>query len=255
MRSVFVAFNLATAGMLAFATTAVAQHETASDIEDGERAFAGNCANCHGPDGDLIPGIDLGRGLFRRALTDQEIVDIIMNGIPNTPMPASPRMTVPQAERIVSYLRSLAAGGRDAVLVGNAPRGRDVFFGKGECTDCHAVNGRGTRHGPDLSNIGRERRATEIEVSLVDPAAEVQPTNRGYQVTLANGQVVRGRLLNHDTFSVQLIDTDERLRSFAKEELRNFGFIDTSMPAYGDRLTAQEIADLVSYLTSLQGQN
>ena len=255
MRSIVILLNLAVVGTLAFATPAGAQHETSSDIADGERAFASNCANCHGPDGDLIPGIDLGRGLFRRPLTDQEIVDIIINGIPNTPMPATPRMTAPQAERIVGYLRSRAAEGRDAVLVGDAARGRDVFFGKGECTDCHAVNGDGARHGPDLSRIGRERRATEIEASLIDPVAEVQPTNRSYQVTLANGNVVNGRLLNHDTFTVQLIDTNERLRSFSKDGLRDFGFVATSMPAYGETLAAQEIADLVSYLTSLQGQN
>jgi len=36
-----------------------AQHETAADLLDGERAFRNNCANCHGPDGDQIAGIDL----------------------------------------------------------------------------------------------------------------------------------------------------------------------------------------------------
>ena len=42
-----------------------AQHETASDIEDGGRVFRQSCANCHGPDGNEIPGIDLGRGVVQ----------------------------------------------------------------------------------------------------------------------------------------------------------------------------------------------
>ena len=231
-----------------------AQHATAFDIEDGGRAFAANCAGCHGPDGDLIAGIDLGRGLFRRPLTDAELVGIIMNGIPNTPMPATPRMTEPQAARIVAYLRATADSSQSASAQGDAVRGRRIFENTGECMDCHRVDGWGSRYGPDLSRIGLARRATELEQSLVDPEAEVQPTGRFYSVTTADGEEVEGRLLNHDTFTVQLLDSDEHLRSFRKADLREHGFIDTPMPSYGEELDAQEIADVVSYLVSLRGE-
>ena len=83
-------------GFLLVPRSAFAQHETAADLLDGERAFRNSCANCHGPDGDVIAGIDLGRGRFRRPMTDDDLVRIIRTGIPNTPMPASP-MTVEQA--------------------------------------------------------------------------------------------------------------------------------------------------------------
>jgi putative heme-binding domain-containing protein len=242
--------------MLLFGTGSAvrAQHATAFDLEDGGRAFATNCAGCHGPDGDLIAGIDLGRGLFRRPLTDAELVGIIMNGIPNTPMPATPRMTEPQAARIVAYLRATAESSRSLSAQGDAERGRVIFEGKGECTDCHRVSGSGSRYGPDLSRIGLARRAAELEQSLVDPEAEIQPTNRFYSVTTADGEEIEGRLLNHDTFTVQLLDSDEELRTFMKAELRKHSFIDTPMPSYRDDLDAQEIADVVSYLVSLRGE-
>ena len=64
------------------AYTALAQHETAADLLDGERAYRQTCANCHGPDGDVITGIDLGRGQFRRQMTDDDLVRIIRTGIP-----------------------------------------------------------------------------------------------------------------------------------------------------------------------------
>jgi hypothetical protein len=105
-----------------------------------------------------------------------------------------------------------------------------------------------------LSRIGLARRAAELEQSLVDPEAEVQPTSRFYSVTTADGEEVEGRLLNHDTFTVQLLDQDEQLRSFAKTELRKQAFIDTPMPSYRKELDAQEIADVVSYLVSLRGE-
>jgi mono/diheme cytochrome c family protein len=60
-------------------------------------------------------------------------------------------------------------------------------------------------------------------------------------------------LLNRDTFTVQLLDIDEHLRSFAIADLREHGFDETPMPSVRRKLTTQEIADLVTYLSSLRG--
>jgi mono/diheme cytochrome c family protein len=166
---------------------AIAQHATAFDIEDGGRAFDSSCAGCHGPDGNLIAGIDFRRGIFRRPLADDEIVAIILNGIPNTPMPATPGMSEEQAVRIVAYLRSLPESFVESAAVGDPARGREIFSGDGKCLDCHRVAGRGSRLGPDLSRIGLDRRAAELESSLLDPEAEVQPTNRFYTAPPTQG--------------------------------------------------------------------
>ena len=237
----------------AFGARAIAQHATAFDIEDGRRVYQASCANCHGPDGNLIAGIDFGRGVYRRPLSNEEMAAIVVGGIPSTPMPPNPGMSQEQALRVVEYMRSMAEG-RVAASVGDARRGRRVFEGKGECLDCHAVHGSGSRVGPDLTRIGLLRRAGELERSMLDPAAEVQPENRFYKVTPKNGEPVAGRLLNRDTFTVQLIDTDERLRLFRVADLRDHGFDETPMPSARDKLSPQEIADVVSYLSSLHGQ-
>jgi putative heme-binding domain-containing protein len=236
-----------------FGARASAQHATAFDIEDGKRVFQSSCANCHGPDGNLIAGIDFGRGVFRRPFTNDELAATIVGGIPNTPMPANPGMSTEQALRIVDYLRSMSEG-RAAPTNGDARRGRTLFEGKGECRDCHAVNGTGSRVGPDLTRIGAVRRAAELERSLLDPKAEVQPENRFYKVTPKNGKPVKGRLLNRDTFTVQLLDTDEHLRSFRIADLSQHGFDETPMPAASKKLTSQQIADVVTYLSSLRGE-
>ena len=60
--------------------------------------------------------------------------------------------------------------------------------------------------------------------------------------------------LNEDTYTVQLIDEQERLRSFDKADLRELTVLTESpMPSYADRLSAQELADLLAYLVSLKG--
>jgi putative heme-binding domain-containing protein len=230
-----------------------AQHETAADLLDGERAFRNSCANCHGPDGNLIAGIDLLGGQFRRPFTDDELSRIIRNGIPNTPMPAT-SMTTEQAAKIVAYLRSTAATKSAANIAGDAVRGKAVYEGKGACNSCHRVDGTGSRVGPDLSRVGQSRRAAEIERAILEPGADVQPTNRFYRVVTKDGTTLTGRLLNHDTFTVQMIDTKEQLRTFVKADLREHGFTGTPMPSYRGRLSAQEIADVVSYLASLKAR-
>jgi putative heme-binding domain-containing protein len=239
---------------LAMAASLSAQHNTAQDIEDGGRAFRNTCANCHGPDGNEIAGIDLGRNIFRRAKTDQDLVQIIRSGVPGTAMPASD-MPVAQAEQIVSYLRSMAATRRTSSTLGDLDRGKALFEGKGTCTSCHRVNGIGARLGPDLSNVGQLRQAVDLETSIVDPGKDIQSTNRTYRVVTKAGQTVTGHLLNLDSFNILMLDSQEQLRSFEKTNLRDYGFVDVSpMPSYKDKLNPQELADVVSYLVSLKGK-
>jgi len=245
---------IAAAALFGTAVTLVAQHNTAQDIDDGGRVFRNTCANCHGPDGNEVAGIDLGRGVFRRAKTDEDLVQIIRSGVPGTAMPASD-MPVAQAEQVVAYLRSVAATKRSATASGNVERGNEIFHGKGACMTCHRVNGAGARLGPDLSDVGQLRRAVELETSIVDPGKEVFYTNRTYRVVTKDGATITGRLLNLDTFTVLLLDSKEQLRSFEKSNLRDFGFVEASpMPSYKDKLNAQELADVVSYLVSLKGK-
>lgn len=232
---------------------ALAQHATGADIEDGGRAYETSCAACHGPDGNLIAGIDFSRGQFRRPLTDEEIVRIIRNGIVNTPMPPMPAISEAQALQIVAYLRSMPETLTETAASGDAARGRDLVLGAGECLDCHRIEGRGSRLGPGLARVGLDRRATELERALLDPNAEVQPEHRFIEVTPRSGPPIVGRLLNQDTFTVQLLDEDERLRLLEKSELRDVAFVDSPMPSYRDRLDAQALADVVAYLVTLRG--
>jgi putative heme-binding domain-containing protein len=137
-------------------------------------------------------------------------------------------------------------------LTPEALRGQTIYQGKGNCASCHRIKGVGARTGPDLSEAGA-RRPEQLTAKLLTPDAEINAANRPYRVTLKNGTVVNGRLLNEDTFTVQLIDDKENLRSFIKSDLRDFVFVEKSpMPSYKDKLSSQEIADVVAYLGTLR---
>jgi mono/diheme cytochrome c family protein len=150
----------------------LAQHTyTAADIEDGGRLFRGTCVTCHGIDGDLVPGVDLMHSKFRRASSDDGLVEIIRKGIAGTAMPPN-SFTELQAGTIVAYLRSMAAtAGTGVSSSGDAARGKAIFEGKGDCLSCHRVQAAGSRVGPDLTDIGALRRANQPETSLTEPSS------------------------------------------------------------------------------------
>jgi putative heme-binding domain-containing protein len=137
---------------------------------------------------------------------------------------------------------------------GNPIRGQNIFQGKGGCVGCHRVVDTGSRTGPDLTEIGKERTLAYLEQSLTDPDADVLPQNRYYRVVTNDGKTITGRLLNIDTFTVQILDTHEQLQSLQKSDLRESGFLEKSpMPSYRTRLTPEERNDVIAYLASLKG--
>lgn len=222
------------------------------DIQNGALLYGANCAQCHGATGDGIPGVDLKSGI-RRAATDSDLARLITNGIPGTAMPATP-FGNPELTALVSYLRSMRDFNAPTVMVGDGARGHTLFEGKGGCTTCHRAGPKGSRVAPDLSDIGAARAADALWRSLLDPTAAMRPINRPVKIVMKDGRTINGRRLNEDTYSVQIIDDHEQLMSLLKSDLREFTVLKTStMPSYKDKLTQQEIADVVSYLASLKG--
>ena len=137
---------------------------------------------------------------------------------------------------------------------GDASRGRSIFESKGACFTCHRVADKGSRLGIDLSDIATLRARDALEKSLVAPSLEVQPQNRYYRVVTSDGTVVTGKLYNQDIFSVQMMDSSERLVSFQTSKLKERGFVPTPpMPSFAGKLSKDELTDLVAYLASLKG--
>lgn len=223
------------------------------DIEHGASLYASHCVTCHGERGDAMPGANLRSGVFRNAATDRELSNLIRDGLPGTAMTAS---GYSDAERtaLVAYLRNMSSVELGARAGGDPVRGRAIFEGRGECGSCHRVHGEGPRYAPDLSAIGATRTASAIERALVDPDAALLPINRPVRAVTRDGVVIEGRRLNEDTFTVQLVDSRERLLSLDKSELREYIVGDTAtMPSYRELLTEQERDDLLAYLLSLKG--
>jgi mono/diheme cytochrome c family protein len=207
-----------------------------ADIQYGAQIFATQCTPCHGVGGDQIPGVNFRAGVFKRVVSDNDLRATITNGVPGTEMRP---FTFGPAEltEIVSYLRNMNFDARSAIM-GDPARGQSLFAGAGNCATCHALNGKGPRVAPDLGDIGTLRTAELLHKTLLTK----------------DGKAITGRRLNEDTYTVQMIDENERLVSLTKSDLREFAVLKTTnMPSYKDKLNAQEMADLEAYLLSLKG--
>jgi len=192
-------------------------------------------------------------GVFKRVVTDNDLRATITNGVPGTAM--QPFAFGPgELTAVVSYLRNMNKFDARSAVLGDASRGRALFEGAGNCSSCHAVNGKGPRVAPDLGEIGLLRTPDLIHRTLLDPPGTMLPVNRAVRAVTKDGKVISGRRLNEDTYTVQIMDDQEHLVSLSKADLHELTVLKTTpMPSYKDKFKPQEMADLEAYLLSLKG--
>jgi putative heme-binding domain-containing protein len=225
-----------------------------ADVAYGARLYDAQCTTCHGESGDGVGGVNLRSGTFRNATTDQDLMRVITNGIPGKGMLAF-KFDPAELAGIIAYLRNMNHFDRGSMKPGDAAHGRAVFEGKGGCNRCHRVGAQGPRVAPDLSDIGAIRSAGSLQRSLLDPSSQMMPINRPVRAVTRDGQTINGRRLNEDTYTVQLIDDQERLVSLIKADLREYTIMTASpMPSYKDTLGPDDLSDLVTYLLTLKGR-
>jgi cytochrome c oxidase cbb3-type subunit III len=232
-------------------------------VTEGAVLFRQECVFCHGVSArGGMRGPDLTTGAWNHGGSDEELAATITGGVPGTAMPAHTRLTSEEIGQIVAYLRTLQQPVTPSR--GDAARGETLFFGGGRCGSCHVVKGRGGRVGPELTRVGSARSRAYLIESIREPArylTEHEGTGeagaRRYDTVTAvttDGQKIVGVAMNEDTFTVQIIDTAERIHSLRKRDLKDFRHEDRSMmPAYSEvQLNGDALDDLVAYLQTLR---
>lgn len=226
---------------------------SSQDIATGRKIYSSQCQLCHGQNGEQVTGVDLRRGRFKRSVSDEDIAAVITGGIAGAGMP--PFMLQPaEITSLLAFIRAGFDPSGVAVKVGNVARGKALYTGKGNCASCHRINGVGPYAAPDLSDVGASHTPAGLQRSLLDPTAAMWPINRPVRLVTSDGHEIKGRRLNEDTYTVQVIDEKERLLSFDKATLKTYELGKTSpMPSLEKTFTADEVADLVAYLLSMKG--
>jgi cytochrome c oxidase cbb3-type subunit III len=182
--------------------------------------------------------------------SDAQLSEIISNGIAGTGMPGFRTLTSAQNRSLVRYLRVLQGNREIQALPGDPARGKELFFGKAECSSCHSISGLGGLLGPDLTAYRNNLPADTISQAITN-ATRIVPT--GYKLAVAisrDGTSIKGVVRNEDNFSVQLLAEDGSFHFFRKSDLAGLEYASQPfMPTnYAERLSRRELDDIVSYL-------
>jgi PQQ-dependent dehydrogenase (methanol/ethanol family) len=230
---------------------------SAQTPDPGRAAYEARCVGCHASDGT---GGGHGPAIVElrqpKASTRAAIRDLIRNGVPNAGMPAFP---IPDAEleAIVGYVEALKTPAADHPTAGDPAAGERFFTGKGNCSTCHIVRGRGGILGPDLSNLARERKALQIERALLEPGARVTtargaeppPSYKALTVRLSNGTRLRGVARYEGPFDIGLQSIDGKFHSIERADVAELVVEPSVMPKL--QASPEEMRDLLAYLTRL----
>jgi len=245
--------------LLALAATLCAQDRNpfANDpkaAEAGQSHFRINCSLCHGlgaHGGGRGP--DLTHAQKKHGNSDADLFRTIHDGVPGTDMPAAlgsigVEMKDQEIWQVITYLRSVEV--KAPPLPGNPADGKALFYGAANCSKCHMVEGKGGRLGPDLTNIGSARSVESIVESVRDPSRQLSDGYQTVTVVTVDGKEARGFIMNEDRFSVQMMDTSERILLLEKDKLRSFEKSSVSlMPPYNATLLSdQNLQEIIAYL-------
>jgi putative heme-binding domain-containing protein len=226
----------------------------AEAIRAGMGEFRGRCADCHGTDGRGVRGPDITQ-VWSTGRTDRGLFDTIRKGVPNTEMPSfqPPRTSDKDIWQILAYLRTLAAPAPTDPPRGDAANGEKIF--RAACAGCHRVNGVGGQLGPDLSHIGSARSRELLVTRIRRGSEDFGPGYEPVTLTPPTGQPIQGVKKNEDLFSVQIMDTRQRIQGYEKDKMKAVeNGTKSAMPVFGrERLTDPDLDDLVRYLQTLRG--
>lgn len=158
----------------------------------------------------------------------------------------------PELDALAAFVHSLNTAAAESVVPGNAAAGERFFFGKGECSGCHMVFGRGKAVGPDLSNVARELTVSEIKEALLQPAARITPGYELVTVHLRDGRSLRGFARGRTNFDLQLQALDGQFHMFDERQIRH---VEEGKQSLMRPLSAgaEEQRDLIAYLSTLSG--
>lgn len=139
---------------------------------------------------------------------------------------------------------------------GDVAAGKQVFNTIGTCAKCHKVRGEGKEVGPDLSEIGSKLSKEAFYVSILDPSAGISHNFETYTLLLADGSVQNGILISQTDAEFQIKTAEAIVRKIPREDVEEFKKSTVSlMPADLQKLlTAQNLVDVVEYLTTLKKQ-
>jgi putative heme-binding domain-containing protein len=150
-------------------------------------------------------------------------------------------------------------------LFASALRNRNFKTGKSmyiatTCIRCHAIKGEGGNVGPDLTQIGTRFSTKDIMEAILLPSKTISDQYATTEFQLKNGKSMVGKITNQDEENYYIAQNpyvaDVLVKVPKKNVLsKNYSTVSSMLPGMVNSLNAEELRDLVAYLTSGGDEN
>jgi putative heme-binding domain-containing protein len=194
--------------------------------------------------------------IHRGALSDAERKIAIASGIAtgNSSVRGLYEAFVPESQRRVT-LGPAVEPTKVLNINGDAQRGRLIFFSdNARCKACHDLDDRSRSLGPSLKDIrAKFKTAAEMLPHVLQPSLRVDDPYAAYTVQTIDGRILSGLLAEDTPAAIVLKDSEKKQTRVERNTIEAMRRNEKSiMPeAIMSDLTAQEAADLISFIMSL----
>jgi len=183
-----------------------------------------------------------------RALSGQELFYVPGSDLASLPQPQGPGKNW-EVQDLVSLIESSTGAG-------NIENGAKMYQAA-LCATCHSFQGSGGNSGPDLTQVATRFGTQDLMEALVNPDNAISDQYAAAEITLTNQRLVWGRVVNETVDSLFINENPlnvDQITKIAKSDVeeRKISQHSIMFPALLNRLNAQEVRDLISYLQSVQ---
>ncbi len=147
-----------------------------------------------------------------------------------------------------------------AAAVGEMTDGRSYssarhMFEVASCVSCHKIGDAGREFGADLMNLDPPRTAVELLTDVIDPSHKINEKYQSYTFITEGGKVLTGLVLEETPDEVKLIEnplvsTDATVLKVSDIAERRKSPVSLMPKGLLDKLTRDEILDLIAYIAS-----
>ncbi len=159
-------------------------------------------------------------------------------------------------DKRIKRLGSVVRPEQILALTGDSDRGRRVFFENAAvaCKNCHRIQKEGKEIGPELTTIGKKLTRAQLLESILEPSKLIDPKYVTYLAEMDDGRLLTGLLISKDENEVVLKDAQDKLLRIPPKQIEQL--VPQRQSLMPDLLlrdmTAQQVADLLAYLSSLK---
>jgi putative heme-binding domain-containing protein len=152
------------------------------------------------------------------------------------------------------------ASGIEQIDKGRSFANGKQIFQVANCVACHKLNGVGNEVGPDLAKLDPKMTTAEILKNLLEPSAKIDDKYATYAFDTSSGKIVTGMILEETPQAVKVIENPlakTQAVVLKPSEIVERKKLTSSIMPKGllDKLTREEILDLVAYIAARGDKN